>query len=230
MRLILLATAVSLAILAAASVAPVPEMLRPTPALASHANSPPPIWIKYLSSTPPDLRKIQWQACNMTGPQRNIAVGAFGNWPLFFVHDTNVQQMPPGCTTNYDLKVQPVPGSQIGGSQYCGQLVPACIRLTFNLNSDGRALVSKGSLYFNTGSYSLLTTDNQKKHMFAHEFGHAMSLGHHDFCGESVMSPFAVISGPNVQYCEDLVHHGPYPNDLCTPVYMFYYSDYGLYC
>ena len=190
-----------------------------SPAAAYHPElSQPWIWAKLTWGTPPDLSRIDWQPCAMTGPQENIAQGAMFDWPLRLPWQTDVDKVADGCTLDYDLVVAPLDSEDI--EEFCTE-GHACILLASgNLNGDGRVLVFKAIIRFNSDEWNVLS-DPQRKHVFAHEFGHAMSLEHHSSCGQSVMSGYG---------CSDLVKYGPWPNDVCWPAYNMYYPYWEQVC
>ncbi|MDZ7296205.1 MAG: hypothetical protein ONB14_12395 [candidate division KSB1 bacterium] len=190
----------------------------PKPAKAWHANVPPYMWEEYYSSVPAASRIVYWRGCASTTYEENLNGVALNNWKSKFGQSIKWTQLADSCTIFSDFRLWARNTAQT--HLECNNAAAvACIEMlsTYDAGNGSRKIQTAIIRYDYQWINDLNHTAGQSLHIFAHEFGHGMTLGDADshVCGTSVMS----FAG-----CKDMVHDGPYPNDVCFPDF---YGGYG---
>jgi hypothetical protein len=203
----------------------------PSPVEANHPETVyPRVWRNWRSQF--SQREIRWQRCNISDFEWETAGLAFNNWKSNFGHSTYHTYVGFNCTQANDenLRVWGRTTSAMLDGFYC----PAGAKACFHAKTCYKAAypytngcyfselmnVIQGYIVYDyqwLRTSALMNPDGLPSplayaHLFGHEFGHAMALGHHSGC-----SPQINPSIMNGEGCTDMVDSGPPPNDVCVP-------------
>ena len=179
------------------------------------------IWRNYLSTW--NRKEVQWQTCEMTDYQYNLAGVAFNNWRARFGRGIYHTYVGENCDRANDNSLRvwaTIDGNVI--REHCGSVnVIGCFKPYSCIDSRGEwnewcspgvNKVLQARIVYNW--YRLLYDPGLREnplaqiHVFGHEFGHGMGLEDHGPCNE----PLVMTQG-----CEHMVNAGAYPNDVCVP-------------
>jgi len=189
----------------------------------------PSTWDAYHLGSPSKV--VDWKHCNMTSYQWNMAGIAFNNWNAKFQQGTSNNHLGSGCSYTTGMEMYVLGSAGAAMEIECGIPAIACYRMSaigggayFNDYCACVVLkVTKAEIVFDAIYWNDLWDLYKQMHVFAHEFGHGMGIGHLHACGTSVMSG---------KDCDDLVHGWPpHPNDVCSPDILYGYSGpWGARC
>lgn len=181
------------------------------------------IWRNYLGTW--NTKDIQWQTCEMSDYEYNLAGVAFNNWRARFgrgIYHTYVGQNCDPANDN-SLRVWATTDLNViqencGGVDY----VIACFKPYSCIDDRGRwsqwcspgvQKVLQARIVYNRDALlndaGLGENPLAQIHVFGHEFGHGMGLEDHGPCNE----PLVMTQGG----CTSMVNAGAYPNDVCVP-------------
>lgn len=185
-------------------------------------------------------REVRWQTCATSSSEYNAAAIAFNNWSYHFGHSTYHAYVGTNCNQANDenLRVWARTSLDMTDGAYCPARAEACFSPRSCYKADSPYTwgcywastlmnVIQGYIVFD---WQWLNADPVMSpggipctscwfHFFAHEFGHAMALGHHfpNNCSEP-----HIMTGKG---CIHMVNSGPAPNDVCEPDRNMGYGD-----
>jgi hypothetical protein len=160
--------------------------------------------------------RVDWKACEMSAFEENTFGVSFNNWVSRFAQGTSHTQQADGCSfaASTELVVDAIwildPNYPCGSRQACFIALPQDYVVQWNQVCGCNVThVTRATIVFDYVYFHVLWDIGKQMHIFAHELGHAMGIGHSHSCGQSVMSGVG---------CTDLVHpFPPLPPDLRTP-------------